>query len=162
MHALVVKVVPRHEVARQVFDGIVCDLLGSYQEQRLMSFRIRCREAIQCPSESLGPSGGGAKALMRVCEKPLSRRDTACKWEYDLLRSAMQSKALPVVAGVVMYRLKDGSIRTHKPFRGPEGVLFADFPPPVVSRFVAFPPEQLKIHHGVNDRVISIHPPGCD
>src|SRR5260370_5958390 len=162
MDALVVKVVPRHEVARQVFDGIVCDLLGSYQEQRLMSFRICRREAIQCPSESSGPRGVGAKALVCVREKSLSWRDIACKWECDLLCSAIQSKALPVVASVVMYGLKDGSIRTHKPFRSPEGVLLADFPPPVVSRFVACPPEQLKIHHGVNDRVISIHPPGCD
>src|SRR6267154_1308671 len=162
MDALIVKVVPRHEVARQVLDGVVCDLLSSYQEQRLMSFRICRREAIQCPSESSGPRGVGAKALVCMCEKSLSRRDIACKREYDLLRSTMQSKALPVVARVVMHRLKDGSIRTHKPFRSPEGVLLTDIPPPVVSRFVACPPEQLKIHHGVNDRVISVHAPGCD
>src|SRR5260370_9096715 len=99
---------------------------------------------------------------MRVREKPLSGRDIACKGEYDLLRSTVQSKALPVITWVVMYRLKDGSIRTHKPFRSPEGVLFADLPPPVVSRFVAFPPEHLKIHHGVIVRFISVHAPGCD
>src|SRR5260370_24941109 len=162
MDALIVKVVPRHEVARQVFDGVVCDLLSSYQEQRLMSFRICRREAIQCPSESSGPSGVGAKALMRVCEKPLSRRGIAPKGEYDVLRSAVQSKALPAIAWVVMYRLKDGSIRAHEPFRSSEGVLLADFPPPFVARFFACPPEQLQIHHRVNDRVVAVHAPRRD
>src|SRR5260370_8951238 len=98
MDALIVKVVPRHEVARQVFDGVVCDLLSSYQEQRLMSFRICRREAIQCPSESSGPSGVGAKALMRVGEKPLSRLGIAPKGKYAALCSALQIKAFPLIA----------------------------------------------------------------
>src|SRR5260370_7891197 len=98
MDALIVKVVPRHEVARQVFDGVVCDLLSSYQEQRLMSFRICRREAIQCPSESSGPSGVGAKALMRVCEKPLSRRGIPPNGKNPVLRPPSHIKALPVIA----------------------------------------------------------------
>src|SRR5260370_521973 len=134
----------------------------SRRENGFSHTRIKVLAPTPRGPESSGPRGVGAKTLMRVCEKPFSRRDIACKGEYGLLRSTVQSKALPVIAGVVMHGLKDGSIRTHKPFRSPEGVLLADIPPPVVSRFVAFPPEQLKIHHGVNDGVVSVHAPGCD
>src|SRR5882762_4550516 len=52
MDALVVKVVPRDGVVRQVLDSIVRDPLGSRQEQRLMRLRVRHREAIQRPTES--------------------------------------------------------------------------------------------------------------
>src|SRR5258708_1103453 len=99
---------------------------------------------------------------MRVGENPLSRRDTVYKREFGLFTSATQGKALPAVPGVILHGLGDGSIRTHEPFRSTEGVLLSNLTPPFVSRFFTCPPEQLQIHHRVNDRVIPVYAPRCN
>src|SRR4029077_2244480 len=102
------------------------------------------------------------KSLVRVGENPLSRRDTVRKRELSLFACAAQGEALPAVARVVMYGLKDRSIRTHKPSRSTKRVLLSSLTPPFVSRFFAGPPQQLQIHHRVNDRVIPVHAPRCN
>src|SRR5258707_14942840 len=91
---------------------------------------------------------------MRVGEDPPPWCGNVHKREVYILAHAMPDKTLPVVSGVVMHRLKHGSIWTHIPFCGAEGVLPANLPPPCVSRFVACPPKRLQIHHRVDDRVV--------
>src|SRR5882762_84427 len=97
---------------------------------------------------------------MRVGEDPLSWCGNIHKREVRILGHAMRDKALSVVAGVVMYRLKHGSIWAHIPFRSTEGVLAANLPPPFVSRFVACPPKHLQIYQRVDDRVVPVLAPG--
>src|SRR5258706_5603846 len=156
MRAFIVKVVPRHGVTREILDGVVCNSLRGGQEQRLVCFRIRHRKTIQGPTESSGPSGVRAKSLMRMGKCPLSRGSHVRKREFGLPRPSAQSEALPVVTRIVMYGLKDRSVPTHIPLRRAKRMFSADLSPTVISRFVAGPPEQLKIHHRVNNGVVSV------
>src|ERR1700730_8723960 len=99
---------------------------------------------------------------MGVGENPLPRRSTVHKREVGLAAPATQDEALPAVAWVVVHGLQHGSIRTYIPLRCAESVLPGDLRPPFVARFVSYPPQQLKIHHSVDDGVIAAHTPRCD
>src|SRR5579864_8420641 len=120
MNALVVEVIPRHRITRQVLDGIVRDSFGSRRERRFVSFRICHREAIQCPSLSSGPCRVSAETLMRMGENPLSRSRVILQRKFHVSGGAsVQSEALRIVSRIVMYGLKYRSIGAHKPLCRP-------------------------------------------
>src|SRR6266852_6268179 len=74
----------------------------------------------------------------------------------------MQLEILAVIPWIVVHGLKDGAIGAHKPFRRAQGVLGTDVSPLFVAGPVTRPPEQLQVHHGVDDRVVAIYIPRCD
>src|SRR5690242_542957 len=98
---------------------------------------------------------------MRVFEHPFSRLRAVLQRQIRVLgRSSVQLKLLPVIPRVVVDRLKHRAVRAHQPFRRSQSMLLADLPPLLVSRPVARPPQQLQIHHRIDDGVVSFHSPG--
>ena len=125
-----------------------------------MSFAIRNREAIQRPGGSAGPSGIGGKALVGVKEQWLAGRNIVGKIHSRIGRPAPQLERLAIVSRVVMHRLDHRTVRANQPLRGAQRVFQSDLAPFRITRFPARPPQDLQVHHGVDDRVISVGLPG--
>src|SRR5215469_2197994 len=76
--------------------------------------------------------------------------------------AAMQLKLLSIVAWIVVNRLDDRSIGSNEPLGRAQRVFLSHFAPLAFTCVVAQPPQQLQIHHRINNGVVAIDAPGCD
>src|ERR1700682_3918696 len=74
MNALIVEVVPRHRITRQIFQRIVRDSLRRREKNGLVRLGGSYGETVERPAKSTRPRRVCGVALMGVRENPFSRR----------------------------------------------------------------------------------------
>src|SRR5258708_31839179 len=73
MHAVIVEVVPRDTVVRQLADDVVCNFFCSRKEFGVVRSGGSLGESIKRPCRAAGPRGAGTESLMCVSEQQFAR-----------------------------------------------------------------------------------------
>src|SRR4029077_17260934 len=154
--SFIAEVVPGHAVFRQFSDDVVCDFLRCLQKLRIPGFTICSSKSVEGPSCTARPTRLPGISLMSVIEDALTWFCIIWKYEAVVLFIPAELELLTVVARVVMNRLYHRPVIPNEPIRRRQSVLQSDIAIFGIASLMARPPQELQVHHSVDDRVVSV------